>query len=158
MDPRNAIRVLASTPAKVNALVAPLTESQLRWRPAPGEWSIKEVLCHLRDTARLHGERMRRVATEENPPLPSWDEQAAARDLKYQDDVTEAILPAYVDLRAATVELLNGLGEDAWQRPGVHAESGPLTLQSLLESSANHDREHLAQLRALKAGALAANP
>ncbi len=156
MDASRAIRVLASTPAKVNTLVAPLTEAQVRWRPGPGEWSIKEVLCHLRDTAELHGARMRRVATEDNPTLASWDEGAAARDKRYQDDVTEAVLPAYVAHRWAAVELLTGLPPEAWQRPGVHASDGPLTLDSLVQGSVNHDVDHLAQLRRLKAGALAA--
>lgn len=156
MDTTQAIRILASTPAKVNALVAPLTEAQLRWRPSTHEWSIKEVLCHLRDTARLHGDRMRRVAYEDNPTLPAWDEAAAARDQKYQDDVTEAVLPAYVQARGATIELLAGLAPEALLRPGVHAESGPLTLEGLIDSSANHDLDHMAQLRRLKAGALAA--
>lgn len=156
MDTERALRVLASTPAKVNTLVAPLTEAQLRWRPAPGEWSAKEVLCHLRDAARVHGERMRRVATEDNPLLPAWDEAAAARDQAYQEDVTEAVLPAYVEARAATLELLRALPPEALLRPGVHSQSGPLTLERLIETSAAHDLEHLAQLRRLREAALAA--
>lgn len=155
MDTWLSIRLLASTPAKLNTLVAPLSEQQLRWRPSEGEWSMKEVLCHLRDTCKVHAERMRRVASEHNPTLPSWDEQAAARDHRYQDDMTEAILPAYTEARLAMVDLLSTLPAEAWLRPGTHAETGPLTLQSLVAGTVGHDRDHLAQLRRLRDGAIA---
>ncbi|MSQ11037.1 MAG: DinB family protein [Dehalococcoidia bacterium] len=156
MDTWLSIRLLASTPAKLNTLAAPLTEQQLRWRPSAGEWSIKEVLCHLRDTCRVHTERMRRVAGEDNPTLPAWDEQAAARDHRYQDGVTEVILPAYTEARLSMVELLSALPPEALLRPRTHAETGRLTLESLVAGTAGHDRDHLAQLRQLRAGAITA--
>lgn len=153
-----ASRLLASTPFKVNTLLIGLTEEHLRWKPSADDWSIKEVLCHLRDTAELHGERMRRVATEENPTLPAWDEQAAARDKHYQDEVTDSILPAYVAHRSAVVELLSGLDTAALDRPGTHSEAGPLTLGTIVEGTIDHDQNHLDQLRRLKAAVLRALP
>jgi len=155
MDTWLSIRLLASAPAKLNTLVAPLTEQQLRWRPAGGEWSMKEVLCHLRDHARIYHERMRWVAGEDNPTLPNWDEQAAVRVGGYQDTVTEAILPAYTKARLALVDLLSALELEALLRSGTHSVDGPLTLEGLITSTMNHDRDHLAQLRRLRDGAIA---
>ena len=39
---------------EANALVAPLTEEQFNWKPAPDSWSIAECLDHLNTTARLY--------------------------------------------------------------------------------------------------------
>lgn len=156
MDTWLSIRLLASAPAKLNTLVAPLTEQQLRWRPSAGEWSMKEVLCHLRDHCRIYHERVRRVVGEDNPTLPNWDEQAAVREGRYQDDLTTAILPAYTEARLAMVDLLGSLPPEALLRPGTHAVDGPLTLEGLLASAINHDRDHLAQLRSLRDGAIGA--
>lgn len=39
---------------EADALVAPLTEDQFNWRPAPGSWSIAECIDHLNVTARLY--------------------------------------------------------------------------------------------------------
>lgn len=40
--------------AEAEALVAPLTDAQLYWRPAPDAWSIAECLEHLNVTARVY--------------------------------------------------------------------------------------------------------
>jgi hypothetical protein len=40
--------------ADADALVAPLTDEQFRWQPAPGAWSIGECIDHLNVTARLY--------------------------------------------------------------------------------------------------------
>ena len=39
--------------AEADALVAPLSEDQFIWRPAPGSWSVAECIDHLNVTARL---------------------------------------------------------------------------------------------------------
>ena len=38
---------------EAEALVAPLSEEQFTWRPAPGSWSVAECIDHLNVTARL---------------------------------------------------------------------------------------------------------
>jgi uncharacterized damage-inducible protein DinB len=40
-------RMARETDARVESLVRPLSDAQLRWRPADGGWSIAEVLEHL---------------------------------------------------------------------------------------------------------------
>jgi hypothetical protein len=39
---------------EADALVAPLTEAQFNWQPAPGAWSVAECIEHLNVTARLY--------------------------------------------------------------------------------------------------------
>jgi hypothetical protein len=39
---------------EADALVAPLTEAQFNWPPAPGAWSVAECIEHLNVTARLY--------------------------------------------------------------------------------------------------------
>ena len=60
--------------------------------------------------------------------------------------------------RSAVVTLLSGLDAAALDRPGVHSEAGPLTLGGIVESTIDHDQNHLDQLRRLKAAALRAHP
>ena len=43
---------------EADALVAPLTEDQFNWSPAPGAWSIAECIDHLNVTARLYLPRL----------------------------------------------------------------------------------------------------
>lgn len=44
--------------AEADALVAPLTEDQFNWTPAPGAWSVAECIDHLNVTARLYLPRL----------------------------------------------------------------------------------------------------
>lgn len=40
--------------SEADALVAPLTEAQFTWQPAPGSWSVAGCIDHLNSTARLY--------------------------------------------------------------------------------------------------------
>ena len=50
--------------AEADALVAPLSDEQFAWQPAPGAWSVGQCIDHLNVTARLY--------------LPTLDEGIAA--------------------------------------------------------------------------------
>lgn len=141
---------LAGFPSKVHSVIAPLSEEQLAWRPLPVEWSLKEVLCHLRDGEEVRLQRMRRVLQEDEPFLPAFDQEAYARDRRYQDELTPLVLPRLVEHRTAQVELLRSVPPDAWSRKGIHEESGPITLEDLATGGVNHDAEHLEQIRRLR--------
>lgn len=150
MNRHQLVARLAGFPSKVHSVIAPLTEGQLAWRPADGGWSIKEVLCHLRDGEEVRAERMRRVVYEQEPLLSAFDQEAYARDRGYQDELTPLVLPRLVEYRTAQVELLRSVSPEAWARKGTHEESGPITLEDLATGALNHDREHLEQIRRLR--------
>jgi len=152
VDRDQLIPRLAGYPSKIFSLIAPLSEEQLAWRPADGGWSIKEVLCHLRDGEEVRAERMRRVVHENEPFLPAFDQEAYARDRKYQEELTPLVLPRLVEHRTAQVELLRSVSPDGWARKGTHEESGPITLEDLATGAVNHDGEHLEQIRRLREG------
>jgi hypothetical protein len=40
--------------ADADALVAPLTDAQFRWRPNPTSWSVAQCIEHLNVTARVY--------------------------------------------------------------------------------------------------------
>ena len=78
MEQRDKVRLLAnlkSLPNELEDLLAGLDDQTLRWRPIPNKWSIKEIMCHLRDMERLaYLARYRRMLAEENPLLPNVDQ------------------------------------------------------------------------------------
>jgi len=59
MDQRDKDRILSnlkSLPNELDDLLKGLDEDTLRWRPIPNKWSVKEIMCHLRDMERLVGD------------------------------------------------------------------------------------------------------
>lgn len=146
MNLPDIIDALESCPPVLQRLVSGLTDEQMRAGHDADNWSIKEVLLHMRDTEEVMLERYTRLATEENPFLPAYDQEAFARDRAYQDaDATQA-LTGFTALRRRSLDLFRRLDEPDLQRPGVHEERGAVTLQETVEHIVSHDLSHLAQI------------
>ncbi len=141
LDPVTA--ELGRLPERVAALLDGCSEDDLRRRPSPGEWSVKEVACHLRDGGRIYHERLARTLDEERPLIPGYDEMALAADDAYQHADTAAILPELRDWRGRTVTLLTGLPAVAWERPLIHEEEGEMTLIQLAAHMIEHESMHI---------------
>ena len=152
---------LRALPSQIEELVQNLSEDALRWRPSPREWSIKEVCCHLRDFSEIGGERIRRMLEEDEPFLPSYDQEAMARERDYQNESTGLVLTALRAFSGGLAYLLENLSEEDCQRTG--RPEGPLagmrfgtverrliSIDQYAQLLADHGREHLAQIKALR--------
>jgi hypothetical protein len=54
-------------------------------------------------------------------------------------------------LREANLRMLSRLTDDEWQRSGIHAERGRITVRDLARHMAGHDVNHVDQIRAILA-------
>jgi len=150
MTRQQTIDTLRALPSQIEELVQGLSEDALRWRPSPGERSIKEVCCQLRDDAETHGVRIRRMVSEDDPFLPSYDQEALTRERDYQNESTPLVLTAIRAFWGGVAYLLENLGEEDWQRRGRHEQRGPTTVALEAEVMADHAREHLEQIKTLR--------
>ncbi len=145
--PAGLLGVLASTPAALDTLITRADPVSINWKPGPTEWSVAEVLCHLRDVeAEVQLPRLQKITHEDNPFLPAenTDAWAAVRGYAAQDG--QEALADFMSSRASTIELLKTLGDDAWDRGARHAIFGPTSLKELVVFMAEHDRLHLRQI------------
>ncbi|MFO7655268.1 MAG: DinB family protein [Candidatus Krumholzibacteriia bacterium] len=134
----------------VRDLVRGVGPQQARWRPSAQQWSLLEVICHLRDEEK-DDFRARIEATLFRPDEP-WtpiDPRSWPKSRKYhQQDLGEA-LHAFMGQRCRSVGWLRGLGETDWTRAHHHPQFGPLRAGDLLVSWVAHDYLHLRQLTRL---------
>ncbi len=137
------IDAYAAGPGQVRAAVAGMTPEQLKARPIPGKWSTLEVVCHLADFDPILADRMKRVIAEERPTLIGADECRFAAALAYEDRQMEEELAILEQTRKQLTRILRKLPAEAFSRVGVHNERGPLTLEQLLVSAANHIPHHV---------------
>jgi hypothetical protein len=143
---------LAATPDRVAELAAGLDARTLRERPEPGEWSLKEVLAHLMELeGRLFLPRLQLMATEDRPRFEGFDPIAWARERDRREGRFEDDLTAFRRARAETLAYLATLPPGAGERPGLSGHFGPLTLAQYATHAADHDLEHLAQMRTCRA-------
>lgn len=146
--------VYRSTPATLRALVRGLPDEVIRAGSAqPGtigsaeeEWSIVEVVCHLRDAEERVIERIHRMRDENRPLLAAYDQAQLAREANYRHQSLIRALGAFERLRREQIALLEGLDDAGWQRVGLHEETGEITIEQLAAHTAAHDAMHLGQI------------
>src|SRR5579863_2674607 len=80
---RNPFEVVAATASRLEQLLGQMGPERADKSPAPGKWSIRQIVAHLADCELVFAHRMRQVLAEENPTLVAFDQEAWARNLDY---------------------------------------------------------------------------
>lgn len=135
---------------EVRRTVAGLSEAQLRAPEAPGKWSIVEVLQHLVDAELVWAVRLRMALGGDAPRLTSYDQDAWATRLRYQDASPDEALALLEALRTANLRLLRSLTPPEWRRVAVHEERGEESVERMVRHYAGHDLVHRRQLRRIR--------
>ena len=147
MERADVIAYLRSVPDEVDEVCAGLSDEQMRRRPGENDWSLVEIVCHLRDDAVEEGVRVRRMVEEDNPTLEPYDEAARAIERNYREEDPRKALTALRAFQTGLAYQLEGLADDEWERPGYHPELGPVSPRTGAEGQVEHARMHLAQMR-----------
>ena len=149
LDPverENLIRQYSEGPARFRAALAKVPGQARKWRPAPQEWSVHEVVCHCADSETNAAARIRYLVSENDAVILGYDENAWAVTLDYHSHPLEPALAVIEAVRANTVALLRRLPENAWSREGRHTESGRYSAEDWLRTYAEHLEEHARQI------------
>lgn len=140
--------MLAATPHTLAQLVAEAGAERLD-AAAPGEWSARVVLAHLRDDEALVMRlRLERILAEDEPLLAVFDEKAWAAGRHTARDRKEQLLGDFALQRQASLNVLRGMPPGAWERTTRHPEYGRFTLRWWVEHWLDHDATHVAQVEA----------
>lgn len=143
----DAIEEIRRLPCQVADLVSELSPQELTANVLPGEWTVAQNVHHLADSHMNSYVRCKLIATEENPTLKPYDEGAWALFTDGSaSDVSHSIALLRA-LHARWVTFWENLPEEAWQRTGLHPESGPVTLAKQLDLYVEHGEAHLDQIR-----------
>jgi hypothetical protein len=118
--------------------------------PAPGKWSIRQLIAHLADSEMVYGCRLRAVLAEENPTLVGVDQNLWAQHLDYAQRKPKQSLESFRRQRAENYDLLKNVSEAAYARNGTHSERGPMTLLDLVEYCARHAENHARQMQQVR--------
>jgi hypothetical protein len=145
---RALIEQYGAGPGRLRAALAAVPPAALQWRPAAGEWSAHEVVCHCADSETNAAARIRYLLVEPDPVILGYDENAWARDLDYHAHPLDVALATVDAVRANTAALLRRLPEAAWSRAGRHTDSGSYTAEDWLRIYAEHLEVHARQIEA----------
>jgi hypothetical protein len=139
---------LAIGPTVVVELLESLTPTQWDAHPVPGEWSLAEIVGHIRAADAIWTPRLYAALVHDGVTMPAIDERSL------QDRMQAGGLPLPDQVRAFTLtrtELCGALRaaqDHLWSHVLWHPDQGPMTLADAATNLADHERDHLVQLRA----------
>jgi hypothetical protein len=138
-----ALTALAETPPRLTALTAGLVPAQLQTRPSPAEWSLNDILAHLRTCADMWGGYIRTILAEDRPTIRAMNPTTWIKQTDYPELEFRRSLRAFTRQRA---DLLDVLPPQAWSRSATVTGAGKArqrTVMTYAQWLANHERSHL---------------
>jgi len=136
--------ILPSTPAVLNGLLENF-EGWVR-NSSADDWTMTELICHLRDTEReVHQMQLKLFVEKETPFIPRPDTGVWASQRNYLHEDGKAALAEFNQLRRETIGVLKDVNAETWQRKARHAIFGPTTYLEVTGFMAEHDRLHIQQ-------------
>jgi hypothetical protein len=146
---RDPLKVQAATPKKLEQLMKRVPRGKLMRRPAPGKWSIGEIVAHLADDELVSAYRIRKILEEPGTAIQSFDQDKWAATGKYARCDPQKSLELFRALRQANLMLLKSLDKRQWNQHGVHAERGVESIAAITKHFACHDLNHLKQIETI---------
>lgn len=139
------LQTLREFPQRLETRVMPLTDEQLDQRTAATEWSTRQIVHHLADSHMSANFRFRLPLSEDNPTLPTYDQETWAQ----MADYLLPLEPSFQILRGwhtRIVTLLETLGEREWAQVCTHPKWGQVTVEEVARRYAEHCNNHIEQI------------
>jgi hypothetical protein len=143
LDP---LKVAAGTAKKLERLIQGVPASRLRKRPAPGKWSVTEILAHLADSEIVRSWRIRQILGAPGTPIQAFEQDTWVSAGHYEKRDPRKSVDLFRVLREANLALLKALTKEQWEHCGVHAERGEVSIEHLVRMNAGHDINHTRQI------------
>ena len=142
-DPmRGDLSALAATVG--DRWVAAVAEADdLTTRPDPLVWSPLEYACHVRDVFALASYRCGLMLDEDDPVFANWDQDTTAVDDDYASQDPAVVASAIAANAAAFAQFLDGVPDDAWDRPGRRSDGARFTVESFTRYVLHDPIHHL---------------
>jgi hypothetical protein len=144
LDGRKLEDVLSSTSHDIANKLQMIGTDRSAEPPAPGKWSPAEIVCHLADCEIAFAFRLRQTLAEDHHVLQPFDQEKWAA--LYNGIGAKDALAAFTALRNWNLLLIRRMLATSASKPVTHPERGTMTFQTIVETMAGHDLNHLAQL------------
>jgi uncharacterized damage-inducible protein DinB len=146
---QDPIAMQRAAPQTLASMIEGAGDELLSRRPEPGKWSVRAILAHLAEDELVSSWRYRQMIEHNGATLLGFDQDEWARLGDYDSWTPREALEMFRLLREANLRMLARLTPDEWQRYGMHAERGRITVQDLARHMAGHDANHINQVRRL---------
>ncbi len=146
IEGRHPLKSQAAAPQRLARLIRGVSQKRLARRPAPGKWSVAEILAHLSETELVGGYRIRKILETNGTPIQAFDQDEWAKTGRYGRRDPRRSLALFATLRKANLALLKSLKPAQWKRYGMHSERGRESIAHIVRLFAGHDINHIRQV------------
>lgn len=146
---------LTEQPTTIASLTAGLPLSRLHRSPNQGEWSINDVLAHLRSCSDVWGKYIAAIIAEDRPTIRAMNPTTWIKSTNYPTLEFAPSFRAFARQRAELLTLLRPLPTAAWSRRATVTGAGRPRDRTMLEYAqwlANHERSHVKHIARLVGG------
>jgi uncharacterized damage-inducible protein DinB len=150
IERQELIARLDTTPARLRAAIAGLSEQQLETPYRPDGWTVRQTVHHVADSHMNAYVRFKLGLTEDVPTIKPYNEKlwAQLEDGRAADpEVSLRLLDA---LHERWTIVLRSLPPDAFAHTLRHPESGVMSLDTVLQLYDWHGRHHIAHITSLR--------
>ena len=147
LDGRPLETILGGTSGEIGGLLKKMGTEKSTEAPAPGKWSAAEIVSHLADCEIVFAFRLRQTLAEDGHVVQPFDQDKWAAT--YAGITAAEALATFSAMRNWNLTLIRKSLPAAAGRTVTHPERGTMTFQTIVETMAGHDLNHLGQLRRL---------
>ncbi len=142
----DVLAILGSQLDELKTLLHNIDDERACARPAPGEWSIKEVVGHMTDTERIFAYRALRFARNDTVSLPGFDQDEFVKGTDFNRRTLADLLDEFDYQRRANILLFRSLTDEETARRGT-ASGNPVSARALIYIMAGHVNHHVESLK-----------
>jgi hypothetical protein len=152
---------LTEQPEAIAALTAGLPRARLHRSPSRDEWSVNDVLAHLRSCSDMWGKYIATILAEDRPTIRAMNPTTWIKSTNYLELEFAPSLRAFRKQRAELLALLRPLPKAGWSRSATVTGAGKPRERTVLDYArwlANHERSHVKQIARIVTGTPVTRP
>lgn len=138
--------LMTAQPGTMRALLNGVDDAAAAAHPAPGEWSIKEVIGHINDGERVFAYRAMRISRADETPLPGFEQNSYVANADFNARSLADLLDEFDLLRRANLLQFKALKPEAFTLRGT-ASGYSISVRALLYVLVGHVEHHLKSLK-----------
>jgi hypothetical protein len=138
-------QVLEETPRLIVEAVRDIDGARLQDKSHTKNWSVNEILAHLRSCADVWGDSIAAMLTENIPTLPELHPRTWIKETNYPALPFHESFQAFVKQRERLLITLRDLSFEDWSRAAMIA-GRKHTVFTQARRMAKHEKEHYEQI------------
>lgn len=140
--------LLEETPQRLLKSTQSVDETRLQQRSAKEQWSVNDILAHLRACADVWGDSIDAMLTEEHPTVPYRHPRQWIKKTDYPELPFHESLKAFTAQRKKLLKAVKRLSLEDWSREAT-IQGREHTVFTQVRRMAMHENVHCEQIESL---------